>query len=226
AVRQDMNYVEQLSRETSVVVCNVTTDLVGKPMHADRKDIPLMGDEAFLAALERIAEPGPKPEVEERPTTAPRPQKRNPHSSAPARRGSSAGGASSANSSSGTSNNRRRRRRRSGSSNPAHSNAQNQSQGQNQCKAQSVVNRQHARTDTTLRPPSHDAQKKSPHSKSGPNSGQDSVQGRNLPGGGSKNNNRRRRRGGRGGRNRNRSRGHDNRGADGNRGAGEQKKQS
>src|SRR5699024_6649725 len=84
AVRRAMNYVAKLSRETAVVVCNVTTDLVGKAMHADRKDIPLMGDEAFLAALDRIEEPGPKPEVEERPTTAPRPQKRNPHSSAPA----------------------------------------------------------------------------------------------------------------------------------------------
>ncbi|WP_205908431.1 DNA polymerase III subunit epsilon [Corynebacterium ammoniagenes] len=226
AVRQEMNYVEKLSRETSVVVCNVTTDLVGKAMHADRKDIPLMGDEAFLAALERIAEPGPKPEVEERPTTAPRPQKRNPHSSAPARRGSSAGGASSANSSSGKSNNRRRRRRRSGSSNPAHSNAQNQSQGQNQGQGQGGGNQQHSHSDNKQRPQSHDAQEKSPQSQSGPNSGQDSGQGRNHQGGGSKNNNRRRRRGGRGGRNRNRSRGHDNRGADGNRGAGEQKKQS
>lgn len=92
AVREEMNYVEKLSRETSIVVCNVTTDLVGKAMHADRKDIPLMGDEAFLAALERIEEPGPEPVVEQKPTTAPRPQqRRTPASgSAPRRGGTSA----------------------------------------------------------------------------------------------------------------------------------------
>ena len=88
AMREEMNYVEKISRETSVVICNITTDLVGKAMHADRKDIPLMSDEAFLAALERIEEPGPEPVVEERPTTAPRPQRRNPNSSSAPRRSS------------------------------------------------------------------------------------------------------------------------------------------
>ena len=52
--REELNYSEKLTRETSLVVCNITTDLVGKPMHAHRKDIPLMSDTAFLAALERI----------------------------------------------------------------------------------------------------------------------------------------------------------------------------
>lgn len=51
-----MNYVEKLSRETSVVVTNSTAagELRGKAMHAHRKEIPLMGDTAFLAAIERM----------------------------------------------------------------------------------------------------------------------------------------------------------------------------
>lgn len=61
-VKEELNYTEKLTRETSIVVCNVTTDLVGKPMHAQRKDIPLMADEAFLAALERVEDAGPAPE--------------------------------------------------------------------------------------------------------------------------------------------------------------------
>lgn len=68
-MREELNYSEKLTRETSVVVCNVTTDLVGKPMHAHRKGIPLMADEAFLAALGRIEEaPEPEPEQEEKRT--------------------------------------------------------------------------------------------------------------------------------------------------------------
>lgn len=55
--KAELNYKEKLSRETSLVVCNATTDLVGKPMHAQRKDIPLMADQAFLNALERIEGP-------------------------------------------------------------------------------------------------------------------------------------------------------------------------
>lgn len=55
--REELNYSEKLTRKTSLVVCNITTNLVGKPMHAHRKDIPLMSDVAFLAALERIEEP-------------------------------------------------------------------------------------------------------------------------------------------------------------------------
>ncbi|MDY3128101.1 MAG: DNA polymerase III subunit epsilon [Corynebacterium sp.] len=73
-VREELNYSEKLTRDTSFVVCNATQDLVGKPMHAKRKDIPLLSDEAFLAALERIEEPGPKPEAPVPPSqrTAPR----------------------------------------------------------------------------------------------------------------------------------------------------------
>lgn len=61
--REELNYSEKLTRETSLVVCNITTNLVGKPMHAHRKDIPLMSDVAFLAALERI-EDATEPEEE------------------------------------------------------------------------------------------------------------------------------------------------------------------
>lgn len=65
-VREELNYVEKLSRETSLVVCNVTTDLVGKPMHAARKNIPLMSDVAFMEALERIQDAEPEPEKKQR----------------------------------------------------------------------------------------------------------------------------------------------------------------
>ncbi|PFG27488.1 DNA polymerase III subunit epsilon [Corynebacterium renale] len=51
-----LNYVEKLSRETSVVVTNSTAagELRGKAMHAHRKEIPLMGDTAFMAAIRRM----------------------------------------------------------------------------------------------------------------------------------------------------------------------------
>ena len=56
-MREELNYSEKLTREASLVVCNVTTDLVGKAMHAQRKGIPLMSDAAFLDALTRIEDP-------------------------------------------------------------------------------------------------------------------------------------------------------------------------
>lgn len=55
-LREELVYSEKLTRETSLVVCNETTDLAGKAMHAARKDIPLMSDAAFLAAAERVKE--------------------------------------------------------------------------------------------------------------------------------------------------------------------------
>ncbi|WP_296206275.1 DNA polymerase III subunit epsilon [uncultured Corynebacterium sp.] len=62
--RHELNYSEKLSRETSLVVCNVTTDLVGKPMHAHRKGIPLMSDRAFLEAVERITPASEQPDAD------------------------------------------------------------------------------------------------------------------------------------------------------------------
>ena len=68
-MREELNYSEKLTRESSLAVCNVTTDLVGKPMHAHRKGIPLMSDAAFLDALTRIEDAEPEPE-----STKPRPR--------------------------------------------------------------------------------------------------------------------------------------------------------
>src|SRR5690625_4592514 len=208
-VREELNYVEKLSRETSVVVCNITTDLVGKAMHADRKDIPLMGDEAFLAALKRIEEAGPEPQVEEKPTTAPRPQRRNPNSSSAPRRSNTSGnastGASSSNTGGSKSSNRRRRRRRSGSTNAAH--AGNHNQGGN-----SQNNNQGQATAQGSAQPQTEQGAQS--GKSQPGKSQDgNNHGGNNQSGNAKSSNRRRRRGGRGGRNRNRSRNQDNRGS-------------
>lgn len=204
AMREEMNYTEKLSRETSVAVCNITTDLVGKAMHADRKNIPLMSDEAFLAALERIQEAGPEPVVEEKPTTAPRPQRRSQNSSSAPRRnnnsgkpGNSGGSAdNSSNNNGGEDSNRpqrkssRRRRRRRGP-NP---NARNQNQQQG--------NKPQGENQESNQGSSNAAQQPKPgQSQSNSNQGSGNQGGGNQ---GGKSNNRRRRRGGRGGRNRNR----------------------
>lgn len=210
-VREELNYVEKLSRETSVVVCNITTDLVGKAMHADRKDIPLMSDEAFLAALKRIEEAGPEPQVEEKPTTAPRPQRRNPNSSSAPRRSNTSGnastGASSSNTGGSKSSNRRRRRRRSGSGSTNAAHAGNHSQGGN-----SQNNNQGQ--DTAQGSAQPQTEQGAQSGKSQPGKSQDgNNHGKNNQSGNAKSSSRRRRRGGRGGRNRNRSRNQDNRGS-------------
>lgn len=210
-VREELNYVEKLSRETSVVVCNITTDLVGKAMHADRKDIPLMGDEAFLAALKRIEEAGPEPQVEEKPATAPRPQRRNPNSSSAPRRSNTSGnastGASSSNTGGSKSSNRRRRRRRSGSGSTNAAHAGNHNQGGN-----SQNNNQGQ--DTAQGSAQPQTEQGAQSGKSQPGKSQDgNNHGGNNQSGNAKSSNRRRRRGGRGGRNRNRSRNQDNRGS-------------
>lgn len=234
AMREEMNYTEKLSRETSVVVCNITTDLVGKAMHADRKDIPLMSDEAFLAALERIQEAGPEPVVEKKPTTAPRPQRRNPNSSSaprrsnnsgkPANSGNSGNASGNSDNNDGEGNNRpqrkstRRRRRRRGSNpnNQGQNQNQNQSLGQNQGQGQQQSNKPQSSNQGS----SNASQQPKPGQNQGGANADDGNQGGgNQSGnnqGGGKSSNRRRRRGGRGGRNRNRPRNQDNRGQDGN----------
>ncbi|KQB87190.1 exonuclease domain-containing protein [Corynebacterium lowii] len=53
-MRAELNYSEKLTRATSVVVCNRTTDLRGKAMHAHRKGIPLLSDTAFMEAVGRV----------------------------------------------------------------------------------------------------------------------------------------------------------------------------
>ena len=64
-------YREHLHRGVSVVVCNKTTDLRGKAMHAVRKGIPLLGDTAFLDALTRV-KPHPDPDAPVEQSTHPR----------------------------------------------------------------------------------------------------------------------------------------------------------
>ena len=113
--REELNYSEKLTRETSLVVCNITTNLVGKPMHAHRKDIPLMSDVAFLAALERIEEPT-EPEEE----------------SGSKSTGSSGGRHSSGQSNRNRSTNKNRRRSRRKSSGTQHSAKQEHAQKKHQ----------------------------------------------------------------------------------------------
>ncbi len=65
-VAAGLNYVEKLSRESSLVVCNLNPhgvegeDLKGKAMHAHRKDIPLVSDEEFLELLDDVDEAAPE----------------------------------------------------------------------------------------------------------------------------------------------------------------------
>lgn len=55
ALDAGLTYSEKLGRETSIVVCNHTRDLHGKAMHAQRKQIPLMADTAFIALANKAA---------------------------------------------------------------------------------------------------------------------------------------------------------------------------
>lgn len=47
-IEAGLNYNEKVTRQTSLLVCNRTSVLRGKAMHADRKGIPLVSDEEFL----------------------------------------------------------------------------------------------------------------------------------------------------------------------------------
>lgn len=49
-------YSEKVTRETSLVVCNQRSDLTGKAMHAERKNIPLVTDDEFLELSARKME--------------------------------------------------------------------------------------------------------------------------------------------------------------------------
>ncbi|MFC3849343.1 DNA polymerase III subunit epsilon [Corynebacterium hansenii] len=58
-VAAGLAYSEKVTRETSVLVCNRPADvtpeeLVGKAMHAHRKEIPLVSDTAFLRLLDEM----------------------------------------------------------------------------------------------------------------------------------------------------------------------------
>lgn len=54
ALKAELVYSEKLTRTTSLVVCNDTSDLRGKAMHAARKGIPLLSDTEFLDAVKRV----------------------------------------------------------------------------------------------------------------------------------------------------------------------------
>ncbi|MDO4928027.1 MAG: exonuclease domain-containing protein [Corynebacterium sp.] len=53
----NLTYSEKMTRTASVLVCNKTSDFVGKGMHADRKNIPIISDDEFLAAVEQVRPP-------------------------------------------------------------------------------------------------------------------------------------------------------------------------
>lgn len=50
----ELVYSEKVTRQTSVLVCNSTTDLRGRAMHGKRKGIPLLADTAFLSLLDDV----------------------------------------------------------------------------------------------------------------------------------------------------------------------------
>lgn len=72
-VAAGLAYSEKLNRRSSLVVCNENYALRGKAMHADRKNIPLIRDEDFLALLDNV-QPGEKEDVPAKPGADARPR--------------------------------------------------------------------------------------------------------------------------------------------------------
>lgn len=72
-VAAGLAYSEKLNRRSSLVVCNENYELRGKAMHADRKNIPLIRDEDFLALLDNV-QPGEKEDVPAKPGADARPR--------------------------------------------------------------------------------------------------------------------------------------------------------
>lgn len=72
-VAAGLAYSEKLNRRSSLVVCNENYELRGKAMHADRKNIPLIRDEDFLALLDNV-QPGEKEAVPTKPGADARPR--------------------------------------------------------------------------------------------------------------------------------------------------------
>lgn len=72
-VAAGLAYSEKLNRRSSLVVCNENYDLRGKAMHADRKNIPLIRDEDFLALLDNV-QPGEREDVPAKPGADARPR--------------------------------------------------------------------------------------------------------------------------------------------------------
>lgn len=72
-VAAGLAYSEKLNRRSSLVVCNENYELRGKAMHADRKTIPLIRDEDFLALLDNV-QPGEREAVPAKPGADARPR--------------------------------------------------------------------------------------------------------------------------------------------------------
>ncbi len=72
-VAAGLAYSEKLNRRSSLVVCNENYELRGKAMHADRKNIPLIRDEDFLALLDDV-QPGEREDVPAKPGADARPR--------------------------------------------------------------------------------------------------------------------------------------------------------
>lgn len=72
-VAAGLAYSEKLNRRSSLVVCNENYELRGKAMHADRKSIPLIRDEDFLALLDNV-QPGEREDVPAKPGADARPR--------------------------------------------------------------------------------------------------------------------------------------------------------
>lgn len=72
-VAAGLAYSEKLNRRSSLVVCNENYALRGKAMHADRKNIPLIRDEDFLALLDDV-QPGEREDVPAKPGADARPR--------------------------------------------------------------------------------------------------------------------------------------------------------
>ncbi|MHA7686160.1 DNA polymerase III subunit epsilon [Corynebacterium evansiae] len=72
-VAAGLSYSEKLNRRSSLVVCNENYELRGKAMHADRKNIPLIRDEDFLALLDNV-QPGEREDVPAKPGADARPR--------------------------------------------------------------------------------------------------------------------------------------------------------
>ena len=72
-VAAGLAYSEKLNRRSSLVVCNENYELRGKAMHADRKNIPLIRDEDFLALLDDV-QPGEREAVPAKPGADARPR--------------------------------------------------------------------------------------------------------------------------------------------------------
>jgi DNA polymerase-3 subunit epsilon len=111
-MKAGLTYSEKLNRTSSLVVCNRNQPLRGKAMHGHRKNIPLLTDEEFLAALDNVAAgspPGDEPDPRPATPKIPAPQSGSQHRGG-SRQGSQRSGRRSSQKGRGSGGNRNRRR--------------------------------------------------------------------------------------------------------------------